>query len=166
MITATQSSAALMRHKKSELVDEVMALRRQLGEWEAAKHGPSVAGASNEITVALIDAVEHLRGAFVIYDAKGHLVHCNENFRKLYDYTVEQTAPGVLYDDLVQLDIQKGTIKTAQLNDDEYSELRIKQRDFVRGTITFQLADGRWIEVRERPTSTGGIVSIQSDVTE
>ena len=62
MFTATQSSAALMRHKKSELVDEVMALRRQLGALEAAKHGPSVTGASDEIAVALIDAVEHLRG--------------------------------------------------------------------------------------------------------
>ena len=159
------SNATLMRRKKSELVEEVMALRQRLGELPATKPGPGIA-ADDEFTVALVDAVEHLRDAFVIYDAKGHLVHCNQNFRDLYGYTEAQTAPGVLYDDLVQLDIQKGTIESEQLNEDEYAELRIKQRDFVRGTITFQLADGRWIETRERPTSTGGIVSIQNDVSE
>ena len=139
MIAATQSSAALMRQKKSELVDQVMALRRELGELQAANDGPSVA---SEITVALVDAVEHLRGAFVVYDAKGHLVHCNENFRELYDYTKAQAAPGVLYDDLVQLDIEKRTIAADLLDGDGYSEIRLTQRDRLEGTLTFQLADG------------------------
>jgi len=166
MRNTVQSSAALMRHTKSELVDEVMSLRKQISELAATNDGPGAVSAANENVVAVINAVEHLRGAFVIYDAKGRLVHCNENFRELYDYTEEQTAPGVLYDDLVQLDIDKGTITGEQLGNDRYSDLRLKQRDHLKGTLKFQMADGRWIEVRERPTSTGGIVSIQQDITE
>jgi len=164
--TTTQSRTALMRRKKPELVDEVMALHKQLSELETAKDGPSVTGASNEIAIALLDAVEHLRDGIVIYDAKGRFVHCNENYRKTWNYTEEDTTPGVHYDDLVQLDTERGTILNDRLGGHVYSELRFKQRVGLKDVLRFQVADGRWIETRDWPSPTGGTVNIQIDITE
>jgi len=160
--TTTQSRTALMRRKKPELVDEVMALHKQLSELETAKDGPSVTGASNEIAIALLDAVEHLRDGFVIYDTKGRFVHCNENYRKIWNYTEEDTTPGVHYDDLVQLDTERGTILNDRLGGHVYSELRFKQRVGLKDVLRFQVADGRWIETRDWPHRRAGPLTSKS----
>ncbi len=134
---------------------------------DTAGNTGDAAHASDGITVDLLkDAIEHLRAAFVIYDADGKLVFCNGNFRRLYDYSDAEAAPGVLYDDLVQLDITKGTIMTGEGGDKKYTVMRAKNRRELSEPIAFQLADGRWIEALERPTEAGGIVSIQNDITD
>ena len=180
--TDIQLKNALMRRKKAELAEEIVTLRQRLGDLElSAGYGGAedlengaapFLGAENVTTASvalarvLVEAIEHLRAAFVIYDKDGRLFFCNANFRCLYDYSEADTAPGVLYDDLVRLDIAKGTIAALGDGDKRYSELRAENRRQLRDPLTFQLADGRWIEALERPTASGGIVSIQRDVTE
>lgn len=158
--------AALMRRKKAELADEVLALRIRLAALEAENPSASAPASPDALSDYLIDAIEHLRDAFVIYDADGRLVVCNDHFRALYGYTHEQTAPGVTYDALVQLDIENRSIGAVEHASGDYSRQRGEQRRRLDGSITFQMADGRWIEAIERPTRFGGIVSVQTDISE
>ena len=47
-----------------------------------------------------------------------------------------------------------------------YYERRVAHRKGLRGAVEVQLADGRWLQVRDRRMASGGTVSIQADITE
>ncbi|NQU56605.1 MAG: PAS domain S-box protein [Rhodospirillales bacterium] len=163
MVNQKSRRKAFQRMTKAELVEELLAYNDKpplSGENPAL---PKTT-ATGELEAQFKDAIEHLRAAFVIYDADGRLVFCNANFRRLYDYSEAEASPGSLYDDLVRLDIAKGLIEADESSG--YIDFRAKNRRQLRDPIIFQLTDGRWIEALERPTALGGIVSIQSDITE
>ena len=64
----------------------------------------------NNFESVLLDALENISEAFVIYDKEGYLVTCNENFRKLYNYSMSEAAPGIHYHDLGKLDVARGHV--------------------------------------------------------
>jgi PAS domain S-box-containing protein len=105
------------------------------------------------------DAVESISDAFVLYDADDRLVNCNSKFMELYNYTDDECHPGMTWMDLEALDTHRGTI----VRESESSVPQGQRRwdDFER-----LLADGRWIDIRQRKTTSGGIVSIQVDITD
>ncbi|MCG8491608.1 MAG: PAS domain S-box protein [Sneathiellales bacterium] len=122
----------------------------------------------SDLDTVLIDALEHASEAFAIYDAELNLVHCNSNFRKLYSYTVEQTRPGTPVLDLLKLDIENGNLPVGfdACNPEKYIKRR---RDFsrLRGeTFEIQLQNGQWLSINEGNTASGGLVSIQRDITD
>ena len=164
MVLSAQSATALMRSKKSDLVDEVLSLRREIDVLKAPTMPDPPDGVSRAGPIT--EAIEHVRDAFVVYDNERRLVVCNDNFKALYDYADADVAPGVLYDDLVQLDVDKGTIAAGHEQGKGYSALRTERRDQLGEPYSILMADGRWIEITEWPTPSGGIVSIQSDITE
>jgi two-component system, sensor histidine kinase len=164
MTLSAQSSAALMRHKKADLVNEVLALRNQISAQNEPAPLANDGIPDDDVRRHLLDAIEHVQDAFVIYDSDRQLIICNDNFRKLYDYTKKQTTPGISYNDLIQLDIDKQSIHDEDRAD--YSVLRQVQRSHPQDAVSFKMADGRQIEVTEHATSSGGIVSIQTDITE
>ncbi len=112
------------------------------------------------------DAIEHFRDAFAIYDADERLILCNENFKQLFGYTDQQVAPGTGYEDLLHLDIESGLIAVGGEGHPDYLDLRLKNRQRLAAPITVAFADGRWVQMLERPTASGGIISLQRDVTE
>lgn len=105
--------------------------------------------------------------ACVIYDAKGRLVSCDENFRKLYGYKEKDVAPGTHYTEMDRLDLELGAI---HLNDRDpsgkhYIQQKYDYRKNKKKSFIFQLSDLRWIKIADRPLSSGGFVSIQQDIT-
>jgi len=60
-------------------------------------------------TLDIIDALENISEAYVIYDKNGLLVSCNKNFRKLYNYSEEDVVQGVHFKELGRLDLDRGT---------------------------------------------------------
>jgi diguanylate cyclase (GGDEF)-like protein len=116
--------------------------------------------------VELCDALNCMEEAFVIYDADGLLVFCNEAFRNLYGYTIEQTRPGVHFRELGEIDIAYGNVAIEDEKGADYLDRKAAYRKELSGSFTVKLQDGRWIRTTDRRTSSGGIVSVQSDVTE
>lgn len=122
----------------------------------------------SDIDTVLIDALEHASEAFAIYDADLNLLHCNSKFRDLYSYTKEQARPGTSVLELVALDIENGNLPVGF--DAGKPETYIKRRqDYSHRpgeTFEIQLQNGQWLSINECPTASGGLVSIQSDITE
>ncbi len=120
-----------------------------------------------EIDAVLIDALEHASEAFVIYDKDLNVVHCNGNFRAMYGYSEEQSRPGTHMRELIDIDVESGNFPMghSEYNIDEYLALRRSKENEPGSSFEYQLNDGRWISINERPTSSGGIVSIQRDIT-
>jgi PAS domain S-box-containing protein len=111
------------------------------------------------------DAIESISEGFVLYDKEGQLVICNNRFREFYDYTEEETRPGVHMLDLGALDINRGRV-ILDGPVDEYIHRRDDDRSPVQEPFIVHLTDGRILDTRDRKTSEGGIVSTQEDVTE
>lgn len=110
----------------------------------------------------LRDAVESLSDGFALYDAEDRLVLCNEKWMEFYGYSEADARPGTLYEDLVRLDAERDTV-AGDL--DTYVRQRLAYRRRFLGSFDLQLRDGRWITIRERETSEGGIIGIQTDIT-
>ena len=110
----------------------------------------------------LKDAIESVSDGFVLYGANSRLIICNKKFKEIYNYSDTDVAPGATWATLGELDIKRNTVVTA--DEREY----LDRRDINEGppkSFPIRLADGRSILVRDRKTLSGGIVSIQTDVT-
>lgn len=111
----------------------------------------------------LRDAVESLSDGFTLFDSDDRLVLCNTKWMGFYGYTADDARPGVHYEDLVRLDGERQAISG---DVEAYVRQRLAYRRQFLGSFDLQLSDGRWITIRERETSDGGIVGIQTDITD
>jgi PAS domain S-box-containing protein len=114
----------------------------------------------------LSDAIESISDGFVLYDSEDRLVLCNRKWLDLYGYSESRVRPGILYEDLVRLDVDLGAIADEGAGGEDYIRQRIEYRRRFEGSFDVHLADGRWITIRERRTLDGGIVGVQTDITE
>ena len=113
----------------------------------------------------LIEAMDNIPAAFVVYDKNDRLIVCNAKFREFYGYSEADAAPGVTHQELGLIDERRGVIVAGMLPED-YMESRLKYRASFDDEQLVKLPDGRLISTRERPLASGGFVSIQIDVTE
>jgi len=120
---------------------------------------------NKEIRTVLIEAVENIPAAFVVYDENDRLIVCNEKFREFYGYSQADSAPGVTHQELGLIDEQRG-VKVVGEEVNSYVDTRLEYRTGFGEEQLLQLADGRQISTKDRPLASGGFVSIQSDVTE
>lgn len=112
----------------------------------------------------LRDAIESISDGFVLYGPDTRLIACNKKFKEMYGYSNEEAAPGTSWNTLGKLDVERGAVLTDTRQD--YVERRDRGGKGPPKVYPVQLADGRRIHVRDRKTLAGGIVSIQSDITE
>ena len=132
--------------------------KRESDELRAANEAAAAADA------LLMDALDAMSDGMVIYDADHRLVLSNRRFREFYQYTNEEAAPGTRFEDLIGYDLEKGLI--ADDEGESHTARRIGQRESGGGSLEIQLTDGRWLQIRDRRTSTGGTVSVQTDITQ
>ncbi len=112
----------------------------------------------------LNDAIENISEGFVLFDANGRLIVCNSQYREFYSYSDEDARPGVHTRDLGILDLERETVIHSG-DPTDYIERR-DSTNRLRGKFIINLKNGKTLEVRDRKTTSGGVVSIQEDVTE
>jgi len=112
----------------------------------------------------LYGAIENISEGFVLFDAEGRLVICNSRYKEFYGYSDEDIHFGIHTRELGRLDLERGTVTLVGTVGD-YIERRESNRKLLK-TFIVHLKNGRILETRDRKTASGGIVSIQEDVTE
>ena len=122
--------------------------------------------AAADAEARLRDAVENMSEAIAVYDAKNRLVLCNSKFKQIYGYSDQDVVPGTEFDQLGNLDLERGTVALSAVDAERYVTLRREHRERLDGSVDIQLADGTWLQIRERRTAEGGVVSIQADITD
>jgi len=105
------------------------------------------------------DAIDNISDGFVLYDADDNLVICNEYFRDLYKYSENVVSKHPSWLELEVYDTERNIIEWESEGDVPRGERRWD--DFQR-----KLTDGRWVEVRQRRTTMGGLVCIHVDITD
>ncbi|MEZ2129030.1 MULTISPECIES: PAS domain-containing sensor histidine kinase [unclassified Sinorhizobium] len=103
----------------------------------------------------LADAIECTSEAFVLWDKNDRLVMCNAHFQQAYGLPDNVLVPGT----------ERNVVNAAAAR--PVIERRIAAADgsgYSR-TTEVQLADERWLQINERRTRDGGLVSVGTDIT-
>jgi PAS domain S-box-containing protein len=139
-----------------------------LRESESSKRSvlESARNAVSEANARLLDVIENMSEGIVAYDADDRLMLCNSRYKEFYGYSDADTAPGVSFQDLARIDRARGTIIAGEENIFAHIDSRNEYRRRLTGAFDIQLKDGRWLQIRDRATAAGGLVSIQADITE
>jgi diguanylate cyclase (GGDEF)-like protein/PAS domain S-box-containing protein len=117
-----------------------------------------------EQKVQIDTAVNNMSQGLLMFDAAGRLVLCNRRYMEMYSLSPEVVKPGCTLRQLVEHRRELGLFTG---NPEEYCRgilESVAQGD--SSTLTTELADGRSVEVINRPMPGGGWVVTHEDVTE
>ncbi|MBC7312780.1 MAG: PAS-domain containing protein [Rhizobium sp.] len=103
----------------------------------------------------LADAIECTSEAFVLWDKNDRLVMCNGHFQHVYGLPDSILVPGTERA-VVHAAAQRPIIQRRVADPDQSGSSR---------TTEVQLADERWLQINERRTRDGGLVSVGTDIT-
>jgi two-component system cell cycle sensor histidine kinase PleC len=103
----------------------------------------------------LADAIECTSEAFVLWDKNDKLVAWNGHFQKVYGLPDDVLVPGKERS-LVLASARKPIIQRRIADADDGTNSR---------TTEVQLADEHWLQINERRTRDGGLVSVGTDIT-
>jgi PAS domain S-box-containing protein len=101
----------------------------------------------------LIDAIESISDAFVLFDSEQRIVLFNSRFKSFWAHSRARINAGTRLTEIKRLSKSTGLVVEEQRGKDgEY--------------MLYRLRDGRWVQVSERPTREGGLVILYTDITE
>ncbi|WP_415911330.1 NahK/ErcS family hybrid sensor histidine kinase/response regulator [Neptuniibacter sp. QD37_11] len=129
------------------------ALNRVLSELKISHRALKLA--NNQAALAnqrLVDAIESISDAFVLFDQDRKIVLFNSKFSSVWASTGLNIQTGTTIQDISRLARESGLI------DEEYP-------DTNTGSKVYRLNDGRWVQMSERPTQDGGLVILYTDIT-
>ncbi|PWL19010.1 PAS domain-containing sensor histidine kinase [Falsochrobactrum shanghaiense] len=109
-----------------------------------------------EADMRIREAIENISEAFVLWDAKNRLVMANSKFSEYAGLPVWSLKPGVPRNEV-----------DAHTRPFSFERRMANEHNRAGGqTFERQLSDGRWLQVNERRTQDGGMVSIGTDITQ
>ncbi|MFK7763932.1 MAG: putative bifunctional diguanylate cyclase/phosphodiesterase [Roseobacter sp.] len=110
-------------------------------------------------------ALEAIPDSFALFDAQERLVTCNNAFRHTYGRSKAALVKGADFESILRAGLAAGQFRV--MPQDESNWLAGRLQNFRRAQVVeeVQLHDGTWLRVLERPTSTGGRVSMSNDIT-
>ena len=124
--------------------------------------------ARDEATAArrrLTDALESISEGFFLYDPEDRMVLCNSRYRELYPRMADVYRPGLKFEEMVRIVVERGIVADAAKRPEEWIQQRLAQHRNP-GAPFLVHSDGRWIQVSERKTHDGGTVGVFTEVTE
>ncbi|WP_375738615.1 hybrid sensor histidine kinase/response regulator NahK/ErcS' [Pseudomonas boanensis] len=101
----------------------------------------------------LIDGIESISDAFVLFDREHRIVLFNSRFKSFWAKTRARICAGTRLSEIRRLAESTGLIVE-------------EHRSTLDDNILYRLHDGRWVQVSERPTREGGLVIVYTDITE
>ena len=144
----------------------VMDITRQNVQEEALTEALEQAAAAR---ATLIDAIECLNEAFALFDADDRLLLCNHGYtRSFTDFERFEDIAGMPFEALVRASIAKGEVMEARFGGDVeawVAERIRRHRNPGPELQVLQLGDGRWLQVSEQRTRSGGIVGVRADIS-
>lgn len=114
----------------------------------------------------LIDAIESISEGVVLYDAEERFVMCNSTYKSFYPDTADLQRPGTRFEDLLRAAFVRGQAQLAPGTDIEaHVQERLARFRNPGEALVRHLTTGKWVQISERRTPDGGIVSVTSDIS-
>ena len=116
--------------------------------------------------LTLRDSIESIEDAFIVYDEEDRVTMFNQRYRELFSAIGDALRPGLTFQELCRLQLDKGLIEEARGCEEAWLSQRLARRRDKDNETVQTIAGGRIVRMRERPTGLGGIVDVRSDITE
>jgi diguanylate cyclase (GGDEF)-like protein/PAS domain S-box-containing protein len=110
-------------------------------------------------------ALAEMSDGLAVFDADGRLAFCNEQYRDCFPHTGKLRQPGAYLRDILQAVVETGEQVTAPRSNPEAWIDTIIANLAVESEEEINLFDGRWLQLRTKPTSSGSTMVVIADVT-
>jgi PAS domain S-box-containing protein len=138
-----------------------------IGSWsEVTARKTAEQAALQQSEQRLTDAIETISEGFSLYDNEDRLVLGNAKYTELFDYGEGPPKPGMTYEEIIRRAVAHGLIEDAKGRADGWLRQRLAEHRHPGEPLLQHRADGRWLQISERRTETGGTVAVYSDLTE
>lgn len=117
----------------------------------------------------LRDIVESLPNGIVAYDARGEVIFYNSTHKRFYNVAAPCIAIGTSIRDISSYAVAHGQFEAVQADPDaseNWLVARLADHHGSDRTFIDQLSDGRWLQVQNRRSQSGNLVSVQTDITD
>jgi PAS domain S-box-containing protein len=138
-----------------------------IGSWSevtARKTAEQAALAQSE--QRLTDAIETVSEGFSLYDNEDRLVLGNSKYAELFDYGKGAPKPGTTFEEIMRGAATHGLIQDAKGREEGWLRQRLVAHRNPGEPLLERHSDGRWLQISERRTETGGTVAVYSDLTD
>lgn len=143
---------------EKKVADRTRALQDEVMERRTAEAATRRAGQR------LLDAIESVSDGFALYDSDDRLRLFNARYRELHPQVADRMVPGARFEDLIEAGLddsgETGPSRAAGV------ATRIDHHHRADGIPLIEKIGDRWLMLSERRTSEGGVVVVQTDVTD
>lgn len=113
----------------------------------------------------LLGAMESISEGFALYDPDDRLLLFNQNYDFFHHRRVSPVTRGAKFSEIVRDAVTRGYYPAARGREEAWMRDRIRYHQNPRGLFEIELCDGRWLQIFERRTPSGGTVTINTDIT-
>jgi len=113
----------------------------------------------------LVNAIDAMSDGFAMWDAEDRLVACNQRYHELYARGGHLLTPGARFADVVREGVRVGLYADVGDDVEAFVGAMVAHHRAGAGAMERQIADGRWVLMKERRTPDGGVVGIRTDIT-
>jgi diguanylate cyclase (GGDEF)-like protein/PAS domain S-box-containing protein len=110
-------------------------------------------------------ALAEMSDGLAMFDKDGRLVFSNEQYRECFPFTGQMRQPGAYLRDILRAVVESGEQLTAPKQQAERWIDEIVANLHRKSEEEVNLYDGRWLQIRTRPTSNGATMIMVSDVS-
>ena len=113
----------------------------------------------------LAGALEGLSDGLALFDRDDILLMCNELYRAMLGEVGRTLQPGMTFEQILRANIAQGILPCPPDETEVWVSQRMALHRNPATPIEWQLASGRWIQIREQYLNDGGAVVILTDIT-
>ena len=114
----------------------------------------------------LATAIETMPDAFALYDADDRLVLSNQRFRQNHGLSLDEAQSGPGFTELLERDLGEQRFPAAADNPRTWLTRRINRHNHPAAPFEEPFMRHRWLQIAERRTRRGEVVSIATDITQ
>lgn len=161
---------ALHRDPPAEPFEIALSDGRWLRINECRTRDGGTVGTQTEITALkqaearLVDAIESIDEAFILFDAEDRMVLCNNKFSEFYTTVADHLEPGLAFEDLLRRSAWAGQYEI-EGDIESWIADRLEGHRNPGPPAEQYLSDGRCLLISDRRTQEGGYVGIRMDIT-
>lgn len=169
MFTGTGTEDVAVEAMRHGLTDYVVKNPRHMPRLRRAVHATlarsSEQRARRHAEGALSDALQSMEDGFVLFDANDRLVVCNDQLRDFYPGVAALLTPGASFEDLIRAGLAANQYRLTPAQRETFVRERMAAHHRGNEDLEQQLADGRWLLIKERRSHDGGYINIYTDIT-
>ncbi|MBI4970160.1 MAG: PAS-domain containing protein [Rhodospirillales bacterium] len=156
----------VMRTSGNPLFDSVGIFRGYRGIGSDITAEAEARQAIGELQIQVREAIDSLSEGFVLFDADMRLALVNRHYQRAYPLVADCLVPGTRFEDILIAAAQRGHFVETDANIKSWVTSRLNRHLNGDQAVVQKLGDGRWYHISERPTPSGGVVKLLTDITD